>query len=138
MKTSCLEPRAGFTLIELLVTLMLMSVTATLVAPSLFNALAGIEQKSAIKEVAQDLSWLRNQAFLNEYPLDVALRQDLITAWRLNEGGERLTPPYFEKHYALVSFREQSFSISRNGAAKVQQVVLDVGDKQRSIEVDSW
>lgn len=128
----------GFTLIELLVTLMLMTVTVTLVAPGLFNTLAGIEQKQVVKEVAQDLSWLRNQAFLHEHRLDVSLEENRIIAHRVRAGGERFAEPYFDKRYPLVLFPQQSFAVSANGVANAGQVDLELAGEQRTIEVDSW
>ena len=128
----------GFTLIELLVTLMLMTITVALVAPGLFNTLAGIEQKSVVKEVAQDVSWLRNQAFLHEYPLEVLLDDSRITAFRLRSDGARSPEPYFEKTYPLVAFPEQNFRVSANGVADVSRVQMDLDGQQRVIEVDTW
>lgn len=128
----------GFTLIELLVTLMLMTITVALVAPGLFNTLAGIEQKSVVKEVAQDISWLRNQAFLHEYPLDILLDNSRITAFRLRADGARSSGAYFDKTYPMVAFPEQSFSVSANGVADVPQVWLDLEGEQRAVEVDTW
>jgi prepilin-type N-terminal cleavage/methylation domain-containing protein len=128
----------GFTLIELLVTLMLMTITVTLVAPGLFNTLAGIEQKSVIKEVAQDIAWLRNQAFLREYPLEIGLDKSAITAFRLQADGAPSPGPYFEKSYPLVAFPEQSFNVSANGVADVAQVQLSIDGQQRVIKVDTW
>lgn len=128
----------GFTLIELLVTLMLMTITVALVAPNLFNTLAGIEQKSVVKEVAQDVSWLRNQAFLQEHRLEVTLEEAGITAHRLLPGGEKIPEPYFQKAYPLLSFPEQTFRISANGNADMAQIQLELDGVPRVIEVGSW
>jgi len=138
MNRSVVQKAGGFTLIELLVTLMLMTITVTLVAPGLFNTLAGIEQKQVVKEVAQDLSWLRNQAFLQEYRLEATLDENRITAYRIGAGGERLSETYFEKSYPLLQFPEQKLAISAKGIADVSQVQLELGGEQRFVEVGAW
>lgn len=102
----------GFTLFELLVVLLLLSLSVVLVAPGLFNSLAGVEDKMLASEVSADLGDLGMRAFLREETLVVSLAGDLLEV-RSREEGELV----FDRRYVGVSFPEQVLLIRPSGYA---------------------
>ena len=76
--------RRGVTLIELMVVIALMGMLAMVGLPSL-NALLGIEQQAAVKEMAQTLVWLREEAMLRNVAFRVEMNLDRRT-WNIKVG----------------------------------------------------
>ena len=76
--------RRGITLIELMVVMALMGMLAMVGLPSL-NALLGVEQQAAVKEMAQTLVWLREEAMLRNVAFRVELNLDRRT-WNIKVG----------------------------------------------------
>lgn len=123
----------GFTLFELLVVLLLLSLSVVLVAPGLFNSLAGVEDKVLASEVSADLGDLGMRAFLREETLVVSLAGDLLEV-RSREEGELV----FDRRYVGVSFPEQVLLIRPSGYATPSVASFQVAGSSFEAHLSSW
>jgi len=91
----------GLTLIELVMVIAILGVMAALAMPSL-NAVLGIEQHAAIKEMGQTLTWLQEEAALRNVAFRMEINLDR-NEWKLKQGDPNslvfATPEEAEQFY---------------------------------------
>lgn len=127
------EPRAcrsGFTLIELVVVLVLLSLTAALIAPRL-PATEAMELKSSARSLASLLRYLgeRSIASKHTYRLHVDFRENSIKVTRKLASGDEIPPedPLLSRKALAAGIVITDLQSPRLGTVREGEVLIDFG-----------
>ena len=115
----------GLTLIELVMVIAILGVMAALAMPSL-NAVLGIEQHAAIKEMGQTLTWLQEEAALRNVAFRMEINLDR-NQWKVEQGDP--TSLIFATPEEAEEFRgEQKSQMRRFTKRQIESGEVDVAE----------
>lgn len=127
------EPRAcpkGFTLIELLVVLVLLSITAALIAPRL-PATESMALKSSARSTASLLRYLgeRSTGSKNSYRLHINISENSIKVTRRLASGDEIPPddPLLSRNALAAGIAIEEIHSPRLGRVTEGEVLIDFG-----------
>ena len=128
MPTTTRLKEKGFTLFELLLVISLFALSAALVAPDLFNTVAGMEEKLARARLKGDLEEIQSRVFAGDHPVRIKLSANRIILKTL--GGEQIDQYQYER----IAFSESEWVIPRSGIIISRQLGIELDGEQEQVQ----
>ena len=99
----------GFTLIELLVVMVIIGISASLVAPKLFEAYDGIRAAAEEQKVTDIIETVKMRAFLRQVPYTMIFKNNLLM---IKNKDRRLKFEFISFPCATITFNSNGFAAS--------------------------